>query len=47
MKNHKFQVWVKKDSPSFIVEVPFSDVKDAHEFIWDAIGVRPRSMSKI
>ena len=47
MKNYKYQVWAKRGNSSFVVELPFSDVKDAHEFMWSAMGVKPSSMSKL
>mgnify|MGYP003675602168 FL=1 len=47
MNNYKYQVWVKKNSPVFVVELPFRDVKDAHEFMWSAMGLKPSSMSKL
>jgi len=43
----KWQVWVSKESQPIIINVPFSNVNDAHEFIWEQIGKRPASMSKL
>lgn len=43
----QWQVWVSKDSQPIIISVPFSNVNDAHEFIWEQIGKRPASMSKL
>jgi|TARA_R100000655_G_scaffold21792_1_gene44556 hypothetical protein len=43
----KWRVWVTKNSKPIIMEVPFTKVKDAHEFIWEQLGKRPASISKL
>lgn len=43
----QWEVWVNKNSQSIIVSVPFKNVNDAHEFIWEQIGKRPISIAKI
>jgi len=43
----KWQVWVNKDSQPLIINLPFNSVKNAHEFIWEQIGIRPSSISKL
>jgi len=43
----QWQVWVNKDSQPIIISVPFSKVNDAHEFIWEQIGSKPASISKL
>tara|TARA_R100001443_G_scaffold116829_1_gene138701 strand:+ start:1412 stop:1558 length:147 start_codon:yes stop_codon:yes gene_type:complete len=47
MENIKWKVWVNKNSKPIIMEVPFSRVQDANEFIWEQIGKRPSSISKL
>jgi len=43
----KWKVWVTKNSKPIIMEVPFTKVNDAHEFIWEQLGKRPSSISKL
>ena len=43
----QWQVWVSKDSQPIIISVPFKNVNDAQEFIWEQIGKSPASMSKL
>jgi len=43
----QWQVWVSKDSQPIIISVPFKNVNDAQEFIWEQIGKRPASMFKL
>jgi hypothetical protein len=43
----QWQVWVTKNSKPIIMSLPFHNVKNAHEFIWEQIGKRPISISKL
>ena len=43
----QWQVWVTKDSQPIIMSLPFNNVNNAHEFIWEQIGKRPISISKL
>ena len=43
----KWQVWVNKESQPIIMSVPFNNVNKAHEFIWEQIGKRPVSITKL
>ncbi len=48
MKNlTNWLVWVTKESQPLTISVPFHNVTDAHEFIWEQIGKRPVSIAKI
>jgi hypothetical protein len=48
MKNLiNWQVWVTRDSLPIIMSLPFNNVNNAHEFIWEQIGKRPISISKL
>ena len=42
-----WQVWVTRDSLPIIMSLPFHNVNNAHEFIWEQIGKRPISISKL
>ena len=42
-----WRVWVSKGSQPLTISVPFHNVNDAHEFIWEQIGKRPISISRI
>ncbi len=43
----QWQVWVTKGSQPIIMSLPFNNVNNAHEFIWEQIGKRPISISKL
>ena len=43
----QWQVWVNKGSQPIIMSLPFNNVNNAHEFIWEQIGKRPISISKL
>jgi hypothetical protein len=43
----KWNVWINRDSKPIIMNLPFNNVNNAHQFIWDQIGKRPISISKI
>ena len=48
MKNLvKWQVWVNKDSQPIIMSLPFNSVNNVFEFVWEQIGKRPSSVSKL
>ena len=39
-------VWINKDSKPLIITLPFNNVNNAHEFIWEQIGKKPASIQK-
>ncbi len=48
MKNlTNWLVWITKESQPLTISVPFHNVTDAQEFIWNQIGKRPISISRI
>jgi len=48
MKNlTNWLVWVSKGSQPLTISVPFHNVNNAHDFIWEKIGKRPISISRI
>ena len=52
IKNHTINltnwlVWMTKEGQPLTISVPFHNVNDAHDFIWEQIGKRPISISRI
>ena len=47
MKTTEWKVWVTKNSQPITMKAPHSTVVEAHEWIWEQIGKRPVSITKI